>query len=576
MGPIIPHREPSRKTKENFAWGPKGIPTRQGSNAEVVAMARRDLPPGRFRGEPITVELLLSRKFGNGSLVDGGKAMLVHPEYEQPPPRSKQTRPSTAVRTAVPVFSSPTTDMSSPQSDTRSSGSTLSTGSTLSAGSTGDEDVGAVADPPVQAAVPEPRRLSFELRSLKQMMNGVSRTARKMRNEQRTEFQSIRKLGQATHEEAAGAKEAALGAKDAADGAKDAADGAKDAVKALDRATAERMRLQTKFLADTARNREERQRKEAEEREERQRKEAGEREERQREEAKSMAEFASALGCELGARVDAASARIETRLSTLQDKLVDEKVDPVADAPKAPSGETSPAAPGRSAGRSPGLAVRQAFSEAADVVMGRVPPRKSFDFVVPPTWGEDMEEADKLKRGSWLVTVPGGEERAQQVAAFNKTAANFQVVTVQRVQNANLYGSYRARLNDFGNEMQGLYHAAPLKDLRSIASTGFNRNYAMKGNNGNGSLCGQGCYFARDALYSTDAKYAVYDSRTRLQYMLVCRVALGKCIRGSRTMTKEVLDDQDVQSTRDSNCSVFVTYTDAQAYPAYLLGFKAA
>lgn len=99
---------------------------------------------------------------------------------------------------------------------------------------------------------------------------------------------------------------------------------------------------------------------------------------------------------------------------------------------------------------------------------------------------------------------------------------------------------------------------------------GFDRDFA---GDANAALSGRGSYFARDASYSADPKYAKRD-RNGVQWMALCRVARGKSVRGNRSSTKFSTVTQGAHSTHNTTGDVFVTYADAQAYPEFLIGFK--
>lgn len=85
-----------------------------------------------------------------------------------------------------------------------------------------------------------------------------------------------------------------------------------------------------------------------------------------------------------------------------------------------------------------------------------------------------------------------------------------------------------------------------------------------------------GAYFARDAKYSN--RYAAQVGETK--QMFVARVLVGSFAKGDSKMrappardasTPYLLHDSTVDS--ESNPSIFVTYNDAQAMPAYLITY---
>ena len=90
---------------------------------------------------------------------------------------------------------------------------------------------------------------------------------------------------------------------------------------------------------------------------------------------------------------------------------------------------------------------------------------------------------------------------------------------------------------------------------------------------------GQGAYFARDAAYSHG--YAQPGSNMH-RHMYLTRVLTGEFTKGVSSMlvppTKPNQQNQNVlfDSTVDNpaNPSIFVVYTDAQAYAAYLITYQ--
>ncbi len=90
---------------------------------------------------------------------------------------------------------------------------------------------------------------------------------------------------------------------------------------------------------------------------------------------------------------------------------------------------------------------------------------------------------------------------------------------------------------------------------------------------------GKGVYFAVEASYSAQDKYAVPDS-DGLQYMLVCRMIVGKYTQGTREMKTApplAAGSMEVYDSLVDNIdtpTIFVAMTDAQTYPEYLITFK--
>ena len=90
---------------------------------------------------------------------------------------------------------------------------------------------------------------------------------------------------------------------------------------------------------------------------------------------------------------------------------------------------------------------------------------------------------------------------------------------------------------------------------------------------------GKGVYFARDSSYSN--RYAAPDGNGHRR-MYLTRVLTGEYTFGNSSMVvppakntqinQHVLFDSTVDNV--ANPSIFVVYTDAQNYPAYVITYK--
>jgi poly [ADP-ribose] polymerase 10/14/15 len=188
------------------------------------------------------------------------------------------------------------------------------------------------------------------------------------------------------------------------------------------------------------------------------------------------------------------------------------------------------------------------------------------------------------------------------LAEFNKTmtqGTNYTaIVNIQRIQNPALYGQYAAKKkyldahNPQGVQNESwLFHGTKASSLSQINKTNFNRSFRGQ----NGTVYGQGCYFARDASYSN--RYAQADTLPSLtlvsvshqlaqpvsqqqKHMYLVRVLTGEFTRGAGAMIvappkdpsdPTVLFDSVVDNT--ANPSIFVVFYDADAYPEYLITY---
>ena len=123
-------------------------------------------------------------------------------------------------------------------------------------------------------------------------------------------------------------------------------------------------------------------------------------------------------------------------------------------------------------------------------------------------------------------------------------------------------------------EYRWLFHGTTVETVPKIITNGFNRSYANL-------FCsyGRGTYFASMAYTSeTFSKPDKFGN----QYMFYCRVAVGEWCFGKPELHSPPIKENGItgielyDTTVDCvpNPSAFVTYHDAQAYPAYLICFR--
>jgi len=90
-------------------------------------------------------------------------------------------------------------------------------------------------------------------------------------------------------------------------------------------------------------------------------------------------------------------------------------------------------------------------------------------------------------------------------------------------------------------------------------------------------MFGRGSYFARDSSYSID--YCTGADSQGAKYILQCRVVVGEYVRGDSSMKtppykRGTTEKFDSTVNDDNNPSIFVVYTDAAAYPEYIIKFQ--
>ena len=179
------------------------------------------------------------------------------------------------------------------------------------------------------------------------------------------------------------------------------------------------------------------------------------------------------------------------------------------------------------------------------------------------------------------VLLSEGEEKAAVVSAFKKTAKEFEVVSVERIESYTVRRAYSAKLEQISTangtsaeamERAWVFHGTNESTAKFIAQSGF-----KMGNAPVDLPHGQGIYFARDASNYTSTSYA-QPNADGIQHMFLVRAAVGEyCVGKKGQETPDVRPDgRPFDSTVDSveNPSFFVTYDEAQQVPEYLIRFK--
>ncbi|XP_036600120.1 protein mono-ADP-ribosyltransferase PARP14-like [Trichosurus vulpecula] len=196
---------------------------------------------------------------------------------------------------------------------------------------------------------------------------------------------------------------------------------------------------------------------------------------------------------------------------------------------------------------------------------------------IPNHW-DDMKDQNLL-----LVDLPSGHEEYKQIKdRFCQTCANYTIVKIQRIQNKSLWNLYKTRKifmddqNKHKNNERCLFHGTDTDSVSHVNSQGFNRSYAGK----NATLWGKGTYFAVDALYSAEDTYSKPDINGR-KHMYYVRVLTGDYTLGNPSfivpptkITQDAYVLYDSVTDNTTNPSLFVIFSDNQAYPEYLITFK--
>ncbi|CAL8370860.1 unnamed protein product [Arctogadus glacialis] len=163
------------------------------------------------------------------------------------------------------------------------------------------------------------------------------------------------------------------------------------------------------------------------------------------------------------------------------------------------------------------------------------------------------------------------------------TSATFTVVKIQRIQSKDQWQRYALQKQMLDkkypqnmNEMD-LYHGTTAEICQKVNSNGFNRSFCGK----NGTLYGNGTYFAKDSWFSCKDKYSYPDAQG-LKYMYQARVLVGMPCLGIPDMVEPAPLDpsnplcglHDCAVNNVQNPTIYVVFSDAGAYPDYLISFK--
>lgn len=163
--------------------------------------------------------------------------------------------------------------------------------------------------------------------------------------------------------------------------------------------------------------------------------------------------------------------------------------------------------------------------------------------------------------------------------AFKLTCPTHEIIKIEIVRSPVRWEGYLSRRRVFQMRLQDnlnerwLWHGTKRITAEAICTQGYQRQLQSV------SMYGQGSYFARDALYSTNCSYAQPD-RNGHQTMMLNRVVVGDFVKGKHYMKqppnkmgqKHVPYESLVDNVH--NPSIFVTFTDDQALPEYIITFK--
>ncbi|KAL6117010.1 uncharacterized protein ACO6RY_14884 [Pungitius sinensis] len=221
---------------------------------------------------------------------------------------------------------------------------------------------------------------------------------------------------------------------------------------------------------------------------------------------------------------------------------------------------------------------RPKFVSAADVQTQRVrrPAVQPTFSTIPNNWDKTQIPETGYKRVPLLRL---SEDFKELESLFCKTMRGFDIVKIERIQNKPLLDVFQWQKNQMKNNNNGrnvtekqLFHGTDPKYVDGICHTNFDWRICGL----NGTVFGQGSYFARDAKYSHS-----YTGDSDVRSMFVSRVLVGDYTKGEssyrRPPSKDGGDINFYHSCVDDvlNPSIFVVFEKHQIYPEYLLQYRA-
>uniref|UniRef100_A0A8C7V3U1 Poly [ADP-ribose] polymerase n=1 Tax=Oncorhynchus mykiss TaxID=8022 RepID=A0A8C7V3U1_ONCMY len=216
------------------------------------------------------------------------------------------------------------------------------------------------------------------------------------------------------------------------------------------------------------------------------------------------------------------------------------------------------------------------FGGRRDIELLRKDLKDDTSVSLPAHW-DDM-------KGSLLMLVPltpGSKGYNDIEKEFRKTLLNNTILTIERVQNDSLWKSYQIRKklleekNKHTNNEKLLFHGTSSDSITQINNHGFNRSYAGT----HGAAIGNGSYFAVNSSYSARG-YSKADAQGNKR-MYLARVLVGDYTQGQAGLivppakpSGKDADLYDSVTDNTSNPTMFVIFSDVQAYPEFLITFQ--
>eukprot|EP00063_Salmo_salar_P034036 XP_014008871.1 PREDICTED: poly [ADP-ribose] polymerase 12-like [Salmo salar] len=180
--------------------------------------------------------------------------------------------------------------------------------------------------------------------------------------------------------------------------------------------------------------------------------------------------------------------------------------------------------------------------------------------------------------GYRTVTLLSSDRDYQKVQElFNKTMRGFKITSIERVQNRDLWVVFQwkrdlMKKNNGGKNSKELhlFHGTDPKHVDAICRDNF--DWRLCGTNG--TVYGEGSYFARDAKYSHS-----YTSDSGVRSMFACRVLVGDYTLGNSDLRRPPPKGEGSPTLYDScvdnvlKPSIYVVFEKHQVYPEFLIKY---
>ncbi|XP_012995600.3 mucin-17-like isoform X2 [Esox lucius] len=216
-------------------------------------------------------------------------------------------------------------------------------------------------------------------------------------------------------------------------------------------------------------------------------------------------------------------------------------------------------------------------SEVQAIRSRKIRPRNTVQnfMAVPEFWDKSAIPDIGYKR----VSLLGSDRDYQKVLGlFKKTMRVFNIISIERVQNRDLWEVFqwkrdRMKKNNgdkYSKELT-LFHGTDPKHVDAICRDNF--DWRLCGTNG--TVYGQGSYFARDAKYSHK-----FTGNSGERSMFCCRVLVGDYTKGNSELRRPPSKGEGNPSLYDScvnnvqKPSKYVVFERHQVYPEFLIKYN--